>query len=421
MIRTRYAQPQLPRSVGNYQILSPIGSGGFATVYKARHIRTEVNAALKVVPKQGMLSQNPATLEREVNIHKTLEHPYIAEFYEKLEDDNNWYITMEFVENGTLLDYINNHDHNDRQFARKIFLQIVMSLDYLHNKVKVAHRDLKPENILLDRNLNIKMIDFGLSNNFSDDNPYLATQCGSGAYISPEVILHQPYTKATDIWSAGILLYAMVTGSLPFSDNNMQQLFKLIVRTQPYMPSSIEPELADLLNRLLAKEPESRITLDEIKNHEWVLGTREYNIILCMPRLLETTGLLTQYGELDDFIVQQMEERGIDVSNLLDLVQNNDYTDERVICYKMLKRQCAYSSLMLAAKKFSKTSITLFQPSSENTKVNEMLGNYEVVQLTKCVRRPTIQPIRINKPQSAKRPNILRNMMRATINLEAIA
>ena len=171
--------------IGDYIIEKHIGSGTFASVLLGVHQVTKTRVAIKRIPKNNFNDANgEARFQREVNLIRGLDHPFIAEFYDVLEDESNYFIIMEFVENGNMLDYVNTNGELHEPQARHFFCQLISVLEYLHEVKKIAHRDLKAENVLLDKNFNIRLIDFGLSNMFTEDNPFLKTACGSpGMYF----------------------------------------------------------------------------------------------------------------------------------------------------------------------------------------------------------------------------------------------
>ena len=157
--------------------------------------------------------------------------------------------------------------------ARKFFVQLLSALEYVHTTLHIVHRDIKAENVLLDKNFNARLIDFGLCNTWQ--NGMLLTSCGSLCYASPEIVAGRPYSTPTDIWSLGCLLFAMAVGTLPFYDSNQKRLAQKILYGQPVMPSTLSDELADLLTKLLVKDPNERATIQQIKEHPWV---RDYLI-----------------------------------------------------------------------------------------------------------------------------------------------
>ncbi|OHT11459.1 CAMK family protein kinase [Tritrichomonas foetus] len=171
--------------IGDYLLKEPIGNGSFSNVRLGEHRVCHTKVAIKIIPRNNFSDpEHLNRFHREVDLIKDLDHPLITEFFEVLEDDDNFYIIMEYVENGNMLDFVNNGGALTEERARHFFCQIISVLDYLHTEKNIMHRDLKAENVLIDRHDNIRLIDFGLSNMFSKENPYLKTACGSpGMYF----------------------------------------------------------------------------------------------------------------------------------------------------------------------------------------------------------------------------------------------
>lgn len=269
-----------PVTIGNYKLTQFIGSGSFATAWLGEHKVTGNKVAVKVICKTSMNSvQSFARFRREIGLLKLIEHPFIVQLFDIIEDDEAFYLVMEYVENGSLFTRINKEGFLNEDIARRYFCQLLSALNYLHNEKMIAHRDLKPENILIDKYNNIRLIDFGLSNQFSKSSPILNTSCGSPAYAAPEMIQGKPYTKSVDIWSAGIILYAMVAGRLPFDDSNDQVLLQKIVYTDQVFPPNMSRSLIDLLKRLLSKDPKNRLSITQISNHPWLSNSQYVSII----------------------------------------------------------------------------------------------------------------------------------------------
>lgn len=269
-----------PFTIGNYKLTQFIGSGSFATVWLGEHKITNQKVAVKVICKSNLNSgQNLSRFKREIDLLKQIDHPFIVQLFDVIEDDEAFYLIMEYVEKGSLFSRINSEGRLNEDVARRYFCQILSALNYLHNEKFIVHRDLKPENILIDKYDNIRIIDFGLSNQFSCADPNLNTSCGSPAYAAPEMIQGQPYTKSADIWSAGIILYAMVAGKLPFDDPDIQVLLQKVVYTEQIYPSIMSRSLIDLLKRILTKNPANRLTINQIANHLWI-SQSEYSSII---------------------------------------------------------------------------------------------------------------------------------------------
>jgi serine/threonine protein kinase len=256
--------------VGHYLFLERLGTGTFASVWLAIHTQTRLKAAIKVILKSSVLDEDSVTrFTRELNFLRQMRHPFIVEFYEFLEDDSAYYYCMEHAENSSLLRYVTRNGPMTEDLARHYFSQLVSVLEYLHTNLRVCHRDVKAENLLLDRHNNIRVIDFGLSNQFTSSRPLLNTACGSPPYACPEMIRGHPYTQAVDIWSSGVLLYSLMTGLLPFDDDSLQALLTKIVTKEVSYPSFLSASIVDLLRRILTKNPDMRITLGQIREHDW--------------------------------------------------------------------------------------------------------------------------------------------------------
>ena len=150
-------------------------------------------------------------------------------------------------------------------------MQLVSSLQYCHSN-NISHRDLKPENLLFDEMMNLKVCDFGLCNQIQDGK-FLMTSCGSPNYAAPEIIMACAYDgMQIDLWSSGIILYAMVVGVLPFDDDSIPQLFEKIKKGKYFMPPTVSPKLSDLINNLLQPLPVKRYTLEDVWSHPWITG-----------------------------------------------------------------------------------------------------------------------------------------------------
>nr|XP_033772406.1 5'-AMP-activated protein kinase catalytic subunit alpha-2 isoform X2 [Geotrypetes seraphini] len=177
-------------------------------------------------------------------------------------------MVMEYVSGGELFDYICKNGRVDEPEARRLFQQILSAVDYCHRHM-VVHRDLKPENVLLDAHMNAKIADFGLSNMMSDGE-FLRTSCGSPNYAAPEVISGRLYAgPEVDIWSCGVILYALLCGTLPFDDEHVPTLFKKIRGGVFYIPEYLNRSVATLLMHMLQVDPLKRATIKDIREHEW--------------------------------------------------------------------------------------------------------------------------------------------------------
>lgn len=259
-----------PPQIGPYKFRGTVGDGAFSVVKLVKNIENNQYYACKIVPKARL---NTIHLEKrfeiEIRIAQQMHHPGIVELCDLLKDDNNYYIIMEFCPNGELFQFIVDRNNLSEDEAKPLFRQILEALQYVHSH-GVSHRDLKPENLLIDNLGRIKISDFGLSI-FVDKNGLVKTPCGSPCYASPECISGQPYDgMTTDVWSAGVILYAMLTGQLPWKKRNQAQLFKQIKSGDYTIPEELSDEAASMLRRLLTVDPKARITIEEAFEHPWL-------------------------------------------------------------------------------------------------------------------------------------------------------
>lgn len=179
---------------------------------------------------------------------------------------------MEYVQNGTLNNYISKTGRIKETEVQRLFCQIASAVRYLHSKRHIIHRDLELEHIMLDSNFNVRIIDFGIG--AFNDNEMMKTQCGVVAFSAPEVIKHKPYNNAVDIWTIGVVLYSMLYGKLPFNSNNLMHLAAQIMENDPEINSTVNYEANNLVMQMLDKNPLTRITIEEIAENHWLQNSR---------------------------------------------------------------------------------------------------------------------------------------------------
>ena len=241
----------------------PASVMSFATKFKSSSRKTTEDSPSKSGPEDAAERQKSKERTRHLHkVHDQKEYSRKAAKYEK-KDTEEVVVRLEKPMGVPLGVNIARREKLSEEDARKIFQQIISSIEYSHQD-KIAHRDLKPEDLLLDDQNNIRLIDFGLAN-IMRDSLALKTACGSPNYAAPEVISGMSYGGAeVDIWSCGVILYAMVCGSLPFDDDHMPQLFNKIKECRYYIPGHLSPAVQDLINRMLQPNPVKRISLQEI-------------------------------------------------------------------------------------------------------------------------------------------------------------
>lgn len=275
--------------IGPWQLGKTLGKGATGRVRIARHAHTGQIAAVKIVSKKsaamvqsasmarmdrdknlvgnGRVTRTmPFGIEREIVIMKLIEHPHIISLYDIWENRGELYLVLEYVEGGELFDYVSCNGALPESEAVRLFRQIVAGLAYCH-RFDICHRDLKPENILLDHDRNIKLADFGMAA-LQPKGELLTTSCGSPHYAAPEIIQGQRYQGATaDIWSVGIILFAMLNGFLPFDGGDLPSTLRLVKKGEYFLPPSLSKEATDLIQRILQRNPNNRISMADIWTH----------------------------------------------------------------------------------------------------------------------------------------------------------
>lgn len=256
--------------VGPYIFGKTLGTGSTGKVKLAKNLDTGEIVAIKIVRKD-FLDNKPSLkkkMRREISVLKLLSHPNLMSLIDVFEIETHLFLVMEFVDGLELFEYLVRRGALPPQEALAFFQQIICGLEYCHKRL-ICHRDLKPENLLLDRQLNIKIADFGMTS-LNRPGSLLETSCGSPHYCDPMVVSGEMYDGLkADIWSCGVILYAMVTGRLPFDDDNIQRLLQKVQVGQYHLPSDLPSDLRDLIKAMLTVDPDIRITLDGIKAHPW--------------------------------------------------------------------------------------------------------------------------------------------------------
>jgi 5'-AMP-activated protein kinase catalytic alpha subunit len=315
------------QGIGHYVLGKAIGKGTFGKVKLAIHTVTGEKVAVKILEKSRIKdSSDIERVSREIKILKLVNHPNVVKLYEIIETPKHIYLIMEYAPCGELFDYIVARSKLSEDQACHFLQQALSGLEYLH-KVNVIHRDLKPENLLLDENNNIKIVDFGLSF-LENSNDMLKTACGSPCYAAPEMIAGKRYRgRSADVWSCGIILFAMVCGYLPFEDPNTSQLYKKIMAGHYKCARWVSPDAQDLLKRVLNVSPEARFTLDRIRSHPWFMKYAVYTL----PKTLST-------GEIYENILKSLPKLGLDIDYTRDSLTAGKYNSHTATYFILLKK-----------------------------------------------------------------------------------
>ncbi|KAH9756071.1 CBL-interacting serine/threonine-protein kinase 8 [Citrus sinensis] len=258
------------RKVGKYEVGRTIGEGTFAKVKFAQNTETGESVAMKVLDRSAIIKHKMADqIKREISIMKLVRHPCVVRLHEVLASRTKIYIILEFITGGELFDKIVHHGRLSESEARRYIQQLIDGVDYCHSK-GVYHRDLKPENLLLDSQGHLKISDFGLSALPEQGVSLLRTTCGTPNYVAPEVLSHKGYNgAAADVWSCGVILYVLIAGYLPFDELDLTTLYSKVEKADFSCPTWFPVGAKSLIHRILDPNPETRITIEEIRNDEW--------------------------------------------------------------------------------------------------------------------------------------------------------
>ncbi|KAJ3120014.1 hypothetical protein HK098_004927, partial [Nowakowskiella sp. JEL0407] len=310
--------PKVPLYLDRYIVTKVLGEGSYGRVKLATDAFTGEKVALKVFQKATIKKMVHITrIKREVYIMRLLNHPNIVKLYDVMETEKEIILSMEYINGGELFDYIVAQKRVKERMARRFFRQIVSALDYCH-KSCIIHRDLKPENLLLDQDRNIRIIDFGFVNLF-DPGDVMKTFCGSPYYASPEMIGSKKYIgPEVDIWSLGVILFALLAGHLPFRDSNTAELYKKISSSSYEIPEYFSKESRDLIKRMLTVDPHKRASIDEIKSHIWTLGTSD----TAPEDLVPPRPIPKSLSEIDMGVVSRMAAYGFDTATVTQQILN---------------------------------------------------------------------------------------------------
>lgn len=262
-----------PRNVlfGKYEMGRLLGQGTFAKVYYGKNLTTNESVAIKVinkdnVKKEGLMEQ----IKREISVMRLVRHPNVVELKEVMATKGKIFFVMEYVKGGELFAKVAKGKLKE-DLARKYFQQLVSAIDFCHSR-GVSHRDLKPENLLLDGNEDLKVSDFGLSalpEQLWIDG-LLHTQCGTPAYVAPEVLRKKGYDGATaDIWSCGVILFVLLAGYLPFQADNLMKMYRKVFKAEFEFPPWFSTDAKCLISKLLVSDPANRISIPEIMQNPW--------------------------------------------------------------------------------------------------------------------------------------------------------
>lgn len=410
------------KKIGNYVLSTTIGTGTFSKVKLGIHLATQQKVAIKILDKERIKDENDIErISREIHILKALRHPNIAQLYETITSERHIYIIMEYIEGRDLFQYIYSKNYLDEAKASFLFRQLISALEYIHT-LGIVHRDIKPENILLDKTKNtIKLVDFGLSNSYKHGD-LLKTACGSPCYASPEMISGKAYNGLySDLWSCGVVLYCMLSGKLPFDDEDIKVLYEKIKTANYSMPSYLSDIAKDFLHKILRTNPDRRIRLDDLKKHPFFL----INIHKSLPL---AKGILIGIEDIpiDIELVQEIKKKyysdkpKVTEDFICDNISSNNHNNLTAVYYLLLKQK--NENIKKTTKNESK-SIRINSKLSSNIMNFTTNGNQQNMERKKCdmfnlstIKKISFENITPQNNASKKTTEIINNSNTANTN-----
>ncbi|XP_060533341.1 serine/threonine-protein kinase BRSK2 isoform X2 [Cylas formicarius] len=327
--------------VGPYRLEKTLGKGQTGLVKLGVHCVTGKKVAIKIINREKLSESVLMKVEREIAIMKLIDHPHVLGLTDVYENKKYLYLVLEHVSGGELFDYLVKKGRLTPKEARRFFRQIISALDFCHSH-SICHRDLKPENLLLDEKNNIKIADFGMAS-LQPMGSMLETSCGSPHYACPEVIRGEKYDgRKADVWSCGVILYALLVGALPFDDDNLRQLLEKVKRGVFHIPHFVPPDCQSLLRGMIEVNPEKRLTLTDINKHPWVTagGKGELELELPMMEVVQTH-VLPSIDAVDPDVLQAICSLGCfkEKEKLIQHLLSPSHNTEKVIYFLLLERK----------------------------------------------------------------------------------
>lgn len=365
------------QTINQIRLIRNLDLGGFSSVWLAVQEVTQKQLAVKIIPKFhnkkseennsnspnvgkndidiDSITDNPkqdndnnnnnskqvdlgkkSHFEAEIKILSKIDHPLVLGFFGDFEDEENHYICMEYLPNGSLLDFINAHSTKNGLkpiVVRRLFTELLITVEYLHKNFKIFHRDLKCENILIDVNNNIRLIDFGFSVIYDNPDDTFTDKLGTTCYTCPEIVNNVPYTpEKADVWCLGIILYAMLVGKLPFTGKSDTEIAEKVATEEPDYPNFLSTTSVDLLKKILTKNPYRRIDIDTIKTHPFLSQTE----VAIISRLNPTRPNGPRQLDADILFELSMCYK-VNVKNIIKHNPSDHFSSEMLI-YKQLRR-----------------------------------------------------------------------------------
>lgn len=389
-----------------YIVGKTLGEGTFGKVRKGIHRISGVKVAIKILVKKRITdAADVERVRREIKILKEVQHANIIKLFEVIDTSKYIFLIMEFVAGGELFDHIVKKQRLGEFEACRFFHHIINGVEYCHKR-KIVHRDLKPENLLLEKkgsNQTIKIVDFGLGNHISHDE-LMRTACGSPCYAAPEMIAGHAYVGyGVDVWSMGIILFALLCGFLPFEHPNTNELYKQILRGHFQVSSWVSKDAKDLLHKILCTDPKRRYKIRDIKKHPWYARAKVYT-----PRTEKSDVPDT----LNEVIVQQMELAGFSREKIKDSINSRRhdsiYATYHLLEIRQKRKLCGGMIAGLLSTREKKTFKTYISPRKQET-LSSRNQKYKSRIQQQYSTKPAVPPLSLGKTRKPQRVKTTRH------------
>ena len=379
--------------IGNYLIKKTLGKGTFGKVKLGIYLPRNKKVAIKILEKNRIMEEDDMIrLKREFEMLSQFNHPNVITVSEIFESNKEFFTVMEFCEGGELFNYIVANKRLSEEKSAFFYYQLINGLEYIHS-LGIVHRDLKPENLLLTKDNILKIIDFGLSNYFKDDQPeLLETPCGSPCYASPEMLSGKTYNGfKIDIWATGIILFAMLSGFLPFDDKDNNILFQKILECKITFPKFLSHDAKDLLEKILVINPLKRINIQNIKKHPFYLKGKEifeknftisyfYDFKYMNENSFLSNFLYYEFDKKSEVILNRLKKEEIFCTNVekrSNSFQINNKKNTNNLIYEDKNRNRKLKKLIDLEKRIKKMKKTNIKEKNETKNLKNEINDYD--------------------------------------------
>ena len=259
--------------ITDFEIIKELGSGSFGSVYLAKHKVTKAEYAIKAIDKRNKTNQEEKPyFRREVEVMYKIHHPNVVKLYGHFEDNNYCYFVMEYISKGNVYNLLptDKKKRLSTKIASSLIKDVISAVYFLHHMTPpIIHRDIKPENVLLAEGLIAKLTDFGWSNYIEGDQKR-TTVCGTPIYLAPEILEDKGHDEGVDIWCIGVLLFELVTATVPFNGNDIDTLKENILNLKISWPKDINTDAKNLIMKILKKDSKDRLPLEDMLKHPFI-------------------------------------------------------------------------------------------------------------------------------------------------------